>query len=65
MTKTKITDRAEYVALFATLDDAINHESACLAIDWAQLPADAILVLCGVNPTAAYWQWLADQIEEV
>lgn len=58
----RIATREQYVALFRTLADAVAHEEACLeAVEF--LPAFAVLVRAGANPTPEYWQWLADQIE--
>lgn len=57
---TKIKTDKEYIALFASLSDAIAFENSCLAVSREFLPQFAIVVLDGGESTPEYWTWLAE-----
>ena len=53
--------RADYLAGFRTLSDALAFENAALSCGPAFLPPEARDVLDGKDPTPAYWCWLIGQ----
>lgn len=60
----KIQTREQFVALFPSTQDAISFEESCLNVGKEFLPAQAILVHAGAEPSPEYWQWLADALEQ-
>ena len=57
------TGRERYFALFGgSWSAAVEAENAALSIGRDLLPAEAIAVLDGEEPTEAYWTWLAGQV---
>ena len=56
--------RADYLAGFHTLSDAISFESAALSCGRKFLPREAQDVLDGKDPTPAYWCWIIGQSED-
>lgn len=55
--------RNDYIALFANLNDAIEHENNVLSAGSEFLPICAIIVRDGGAATAEYYAFLASQIE--
>jgi hypothetical protein len=59
-----IRTREQFIALFASTQDAIAFEDSCLQVGREFLPAQAILVRAGAEPSPEYWQWLADELAQ-
>lgn len=57
-----VETRTQYLALFPSVQAAIDHEQTCLSIGVFRPPC-ADLVIAGAEPTPDYWRWLASQIE--
>ena len=57
-----VSDRTRYAEVceaFGT--DVLAEEQAILSVGREFLPAEALAVLDGGEPTAEYWGWLAEQ----
>lgn len=54
---------SEYKSNFSDPIAAEQFEAQCLSIGREFLPECAQSVLDGNEPTAVYWQWLADQMD--
>ncbi len=68
MTKTnEIVTREQYIEMFASLHEAIEFENGALNVGREFLPDFAIAVLdrTDTDPPAAYWAWLAEQVQEM
>lgn len=57
------TAEVEYHELFRLTAEAMAFETHALSIGRDLLPPFALVVIDGGEPTAAYWRWLAAQVE--
>jgi hypothetical protein len=61
----KVTTREQFIALFGRgRPEAMEFENSVIqAIEREHLPDDALAVVDGGDGSAAYWDWLASQVE--
>lgn len=57
--------RGVYLARFGTQVEAVKFEERVLSIGSEFLPAFAVAVRDGAEPTAEYWEWLIAQHQAV
>lgn len=62
-TTSTINTREQFISLFASTQAAVAFENEILQSGREFLPAQAILVRNGAEPTAEYWRWLAGQFD--
>jgi len=57
-------DRTDYIACFSSLKDAVEFEETILQCAREFLPACALVVINGDEPTEEYWAFLYAQRQE-
>ena len=56
--------RENFVSKFDSLTEAVEYEHATLNSGREFLPACAVTVLDGGEPTPEYWAWICGQVDE-
>jgi hypothetical protein len=59
-----MTTRQNYLDRFESTGAAIEYENSTLQSGREFLPPVAIAVADGAEPTAEYWQWLIEQVDQ-